>query len=109
MGQGVECEHCGRPVDSGTSVGRPRKYCRRSCRQRAFEARRYLEDVSWGDAQLVRLARELAELEDRLDALGASLGELRADVEDQREVDVAAALADLELVARGGRASGRSG
>lgn len=36
---GEPCEHCGRPVRS-SSTGQVVRYCSRSCRQRAYEARR---------------------------------------------------------------------
>ena len=38
------CEWCGRPVRQG-ATGRRRRYCRRSCRQRAYEARKQREAV----------------------------------------------------------------
>ena len=83
----VECEHCGRSFDLSEDVGRPRKYCRRSCRQRAYERRRHQGDLAWGDARLVGMARELAELEDRLDRARDLVDQLRFDVEDGRQID----------------------
>ena len=83
----VECEHCGRTVEVDQGVGRPRKYCRRSCRQRAYERRRHQGDLAWGDARLVGMARELAELEDRLDRARDLVDQLRFDVEDGRQVE----------------------
>jgi len=83
----VECEHCGRTVEVGQGVGRPRKYCRRSCRQRAYERRRHQGDVAWGDARLVAMACELAELEDRQDRVRDLVDQLRFDVDDGRPVD----------------------
>ena len=78
-----ECEHCGRPFEVEGTIGRPRKYCRRSCRQRAFEARRHEGDLDWSDQRVVQLSRRLAELEDHLDAVRAVAEELRIDVEDE--------------------------
>lgn len=95
----AECEHCGRPVETDQGVGRPRKYCRRSCRQRAYERRRHQGDLAWGDARLVGLARELAELEDRLDRVRDLVDQLRFDVEDGRTVDEGV-LDDLSRVLR---------
>ena len=83
----VECEHCGRPFEGAQGVGRPRRYCRRSCRQRAYERRRHQGDVAWGDARLVGMARELAELEDRMDRARDLVDQLRFDVEDGRPID----------------------
>ena len=88
MGEQVRCAHCGRPLERGDGVGRPRSYCRRSCRQRAYELRRHEGDLAWGDARLVRMAREHAELEDRLDRVRDLVDELAVEVEDGRAVDL---------------------
>lgn len=77
-----ECAHCGRPFEAHGDVGRPAKYCRRSCRQRAFEQRRHQGDLAWSDDRLVVMARRLAEMEDHLDRLREVARELRDDVED---------------------------
>jgi hypothetical protein len=84
----AECAHCARPFEVTGTVGRPRRYCRRSCRQRAYEQRRHQGDLAWGDARLVAMARELAELEDRLDRARDLVDQLRFDVEDGRPVEV---------------------
>jgi hypothetical protein len=84
----VECAHCARAFEVIAAVGRPKRYCRRSCRQRAYEQRRHQGDLAWGDARLVAMARELAELEDRLDRARDLVDQLRFDVEDGRAVDV---------------------
>ena len=39
------CEWCGWPVDRPKSVGRMPRYCRQSCRQRAYEARQTRAEV----------------------------------------------------------------
>ena len=59
----TSCDWCGDPL-AASSSGRPRRYCRRSHRQRAYEARLLAErmDLDPGDAlipvDLVRRARE---------------------------------------------------
>jgi hypothetical protein len=90
-------------------VGRPRRSCRRSCRQRAFEARRLAGDLAWSDDRLVRMAAELAELEDRIDAIVDAADELRVDVEDGRCAEVADVLERLEEVLGPWRRSSRRG
>lgn len=92
----TRCAHCGRPFEATDGVGRPRKYCRRSCRQRAFEIRRHQEDQAWSDARLIRAARELATLEDRLDEIVQVVRELRAEVDDDPDADAAEILERLE-------------
>ena len=91
-----ECEHCGRSFAVSGSPGRPRKYCRRSCRQRAFEARQHSDDLEWGADRLVRLSSELAALEDRVEAVRDVLVELHRDLDDGVDPGTAAALARLE-------------
>lgn len=79
-----------------TGVGRPRTYCRRSCRQRAFEHRRRAVEQSWGDDRVVRLADELAGTKDRLAHLADVLDEVRADLADEIDVSVHEVLARLD-------------
>lgn len=95
------CEHCGRPFVVPGSVGRPRKYCRRSCRQRAFEARRHAGDLEWSDARLTRLAADLAALEDQLDAVRHAVLELRGDLVDERDPGTEVALARIDAALQG--------
>lgn len=42
----MSCEYCGEAVDQGLS-GRKRKYCKRSCRQRAYEERKFKVNELW--------------------------------------------------------------
>jgi hypothetical protein len=74
-------------------------YCRRSCRQRAFEQRRHAGDQAWSDARMIVLSERLAEHEDALDRVREVLDELRADVADEVDVDL------IEVVERLGVAS----
>ena len=69
------CAWCRRPVEQAGGPGRPRRYCRRSCRQRAFEARQRSTELGLGEHELV-VTRE------RLDQLGDQLFVLRCAVED---------------------------
>ncbi len=52
------CAWCRRELARAAAVGRPRAYCRRSCRQRAFEARRAAEELDWS-ANRVREAHRV--------------------------------------------------
>src|SRR5690606_41079704 len=47
------CRWCGRPFDVAPAPGRPRLYCRRSCRQRDYEARRRAADLGIGEESLI--------------------------------------------------------
>lgn len=60
------CGWCGREVDQGENVGRPRRYCGQSCRQRAYERRAVVQRGGLPDDAVVLSATELADLQDRL-------------------------------------------
>ncbi|RRQ27328.1 MULTISPECIES: hypothetical protein [Nocardiaceae] len=58
------CEWCGREVaDSG--MGRRRRYCRQSCRQRAYEHRSAVKGTSIAEDAVVLSADEASALIDR--------------------------------------------
>lgn len=90
------CEHCGRVLPVREGPGRPAKYCRRSCRQRAFEMRRHAGDQAWSDARLIDLSERLAAHEDAADRVQELIDEVRHLVVDEREVDLDALLDRLE-------------
>jgi uncharacterized coiled-coil protein SlyX len=90
------CSYCGREFQPNRGVGRPGKYCRRSCRQRAFEQRRHIGDQAWSDARLIRMSEQLAEHEDIVDQVREVVAELRADVADDQQVDGQVLLERLE-------------
>jgi hypothetical protein len=74
------CRWCGRPFDVAAGPGRPREYCRRSCRQRDYEARRRAADVGLGDAHLVMARAEVDTLHDRLYELEAAVEDVERDL-----------------------------
>jgi hypothetical protein len=90
------CEHCGRVLPVREGPGRPAKYCRRSCRQRAFEMRCHAGDQAWSDARLIGLSERLAAHEDAVDRVREVIDEVRHEVADGREVDAEALLHRLE-------------
>lgn len=94
----AECEYCGRAYEADGGVGRPRKYCRRSCRQRAFEARRHLGDVDWSDRRIIAVSARLASMEDHLDRIAEVVADLRLDVEDGVDLPVELVLERVERV-----------
>jgi hypothetical protein len=74
------CRWCGRRFEVTGGRGRPREFCRRSCRQRDYEARRRAEDLGIGDAQLVVARAELDDLYDRLYVLEAAIEDVERDL-----------------------------
>lgn len=64
------------------SIGRPRKFCRRSCRQRAYEARRRGLELGLGDEDLVVTRNELFEVRDQLVEITDAMREATDSLED---------------------------
>ena len=81
------CAWCRRRLPPAAATGRPRRYCRRSCRQRAFEARRRLDELSWGEDRLHDLLRRQDDVSVAAQALADVVEEMRADVDDGRDWD----------------------
>ncbi|MEU3624265.1 hypothetical protein BS329_35160 [Amycolatopsis coloradensis] len=98
------CGWCGRRLEQGGNVGRRRRYCGQSCRQRAYERRTALQRSGLPEDAVVLSDTEIATLQDRLFQLrcaaedivtaaddGASLTELRGLADE-----IAQAAKDLE-------------
>ena len=86
---GSPCRWCGRPLPQASSRGRPRQYCRQSCRQRHYEARHRAAELGLGEDELVLARSELEALRDRLYVLECAIGDV--------ERDLAAGLESTEL------------
>ena len=92
----ANCPNCGRGFMANRGVGRPGKYCRRSCRQRAYEQRRHEGDQAWTEARVMDLGRQLADLEDVVDQLAEVLDELRATADELAPFDAQQLVERLE-------------
>lgn len=88
------CQWCRRPLPARTGPGRPRRYCRHSCRQRDYEARRRAAELGLSEADVVLARGELDALADLLYVLEAAIEDVDADLQRSSEPeDVTAALA----------------
>jgi hypothetical protein len=74
------CRWCGRRFERGGGPGRPRTFCRRSCRQRDYEARARAKELGLGDAELVVARQRLDELHDGIAMLEAAIEDVERDV-----------------------------
>ncbi|MCB2223901.1 MAG: hypothetical protein KQH83_06955 [Actinobacteria bacterium] len=74
------CAWCGGAIPDTGSVGRPRRYCRRSHRQRAFEARRSGRARGLGAGEAVVRAEALRALGDARYLLEAALDDTTSDL-----------------------------
>ena len=73
------CQWCGRPLAVGEGPGRPRLFCRQSCRQREYEARRRAAELGLGEHELVVTRVELDALRDRVFVLGCVIEDVERD------------------------------
>jgi hypothetical protein len=77
-----KCRWCGRPFPVNGGAGRPREFCRRSCRQRDYEARQRANELGLGEHELVVTRDELESLRDRLHVLACAVEDVERDVGD---------------------------
>lgn len=81
-GQQGRCRWCRRTFEHVSGPGRPRAFCRRSCRQRDYEARVRAKELGLGDAELVIARRRLDELHDALAMLESAIEDVDRDLAD---------------------------
>lgn len=92
----ARCAWCGRPFPVSSGPGRPRRYCRRSCRQRDFEARRRAAEHGLADHELIVTCDVLRHVDELVYVLACAVEDVRRDLAgDHDEADAARALAWL--------------
>jgi hypothetical protein len=74
------CRWCGRPIAVAAKTGRPREFCRRSCRQRDYEARQRSVDAGLSDGELIVTRQHLDALRDRIWILEAAIEDVERDL-----------------------------
>ncbi len=95
------CRWCARPFTVQPGPGRPKEFCRRSCRQRDYEARCRAAEVGLSDDELVMTRADLDALRDRLYVLEAAIEDVDRDLADSpTESDYREAIAWLLAAAR---------
>jgi hypothetical protein len=75
----MRCAWCSRPVEQ-TGRGRPRRFCRQSCRQRDYEARQRATQLNLGVDEIVVTRRQLSELDDLIFVLRCALDDVERDL-----------------------------
>ncbi|HUW01707.1 MAG TPA: hypothetical protein VMW08_05105 [Acidimicrobiales bacterium] len=80
MAEDLRCRWCGRRFPVARGPGRPREFCRRSCRQRDYEARRRASELGLSESELVMTRAELDELGDLLFVLEAAIEDVSRDL-----------------------------
>jgi len=76
------CAWCRRPLPPAERTGRPRRFCKHSCRQRDFEARRRLAELGIGEHELIVTRAALDGLRDELYALACAVEDVERDLAD---------------------------
>ena len=79
------CAWCGRTFAPSGGLGRKARYCRRSHRQRAFEARRLAARMGLGSGEALVDAEALSRLRDRLYVLESALDDVESDLHGHSE------------------------
>lgn len=77
-----KCAWCGSAFVGGGTVGRPAKYCRRSHRQRAFEAAQRGRERGLGTGEIVVDAGGWVKLRDALYRLESAIEDAEIDLDD---------------------------
>ncbi|NMN98761.1 hypothetical protein [Antrihabitans stalactiti] len=90
------CLWCGREV-ADSEAGRRRRYCRQSCRQRAYEQRSAVKGTQIPEDAVVLSAQEAADLADRWFAARCAAEDVATAVREGADIAELAALSD-ELV-----------
>ncbi len=87
------CRWCGRRLPDAARTGRPRRYCRQSCRQQAHLARKFAAAHGLGDDDVIVERQRLEELQGALYCLQAAVEDVDRDLADGHDdTDVADAL-----------------
>jgi len=74
-------------VPEGGGPGRPRRFCRRSCRQRDFEARRRSREHGLTEAELIVTRQALSRLDDLLYGLACAVEDVHRDLAGGHDTD----------------------
>ena len=80
MTEPARCRWCGRKLPARTGPGRPKEFCRQSCRQREYEARLRSAEVGLSDSELVIARVELEQLRDALYVVEAAVEDVERDL-----------------------------
>jgi hypothetical protein len=83
----TRCRWCGRSFEATPGAGRPRQFCKRSCRQRDYESRQRASELGLGEDELIITRQELNELKDRLYVLAETVKDVEADLTDDESDD----------------------
>lgn len=81
------CRWCQRPLGDRDGPGRPREYCRQSCRQRDYEARRRADERGLDEGEIIVTRARLDRLQDRLWVLACAITDVEGDLARSAEAE----------------------
>lgn len=93
------CLWCGREVAAGSSVGRRRRYCGQSCRQRAYENRSAMQRTGIPEDAVMLSADERDSLSDRLFQVRCAAEDVATALAERAGPDELSALVEVLLTA----------
>ncbi len=76
----LRCSWCHRPLPPQDGPGRPRRFCRQSCRQRDYEARRRSAERGLDETEIIVTRARLDALHDRLWVLSCAIEDVDGDL-----------------------------
>jgi hypothetical protein len=76
----LRCCWCQRPLPPQDGPGRPRRFCRQSCRQRDYEARRRAAERGLDETEIIVTRARLDALHDRLWVLSCAVEDVDGDL-----------------------------
>lgn len=88
------CGWCGRRLPESGNIGRRRRYCGQSCRQRAYERRAALQRSGLPEDAVVLSDTEIATLQDRIFQLRCAAEDVVTAADDGAGLDELRQLAD---------------
>lgn len=95
------CRWCQRPFDGRDGPGRPREYCRRSCRQRDYEARQRAAERGLDETEIIVARARIDALNDRLWVLACAVQDVDGDL--ARAVDASEVRAAVDWLLEAAR------
>jgi hypothetical protein len=103
------CRWCGRPLPPAARTGRPRVYCRQSCRQLDYESRRRGQALQLGAGEIVVTSAALDALRDDVYVLSCAVDDAERDLADLKRPTVAELRRIVEDLVDAARALQRPG
>ena len=95
----LRCSWCHRPLPAQEGPGRPRRFCRQSCRQRDYEARRRAAERGLDESEIIVTRARLDGLHDRLWVLSCAVEDVDSDLARAVDADDYRAAAEWLLEA----------